>query len=56
MGQRLNEEVKRVETYLDQSTLAPLIEKVEEVLIRDQLQVIYTEAKELLHNEKYQGK
>jgi hypothetical protein len=36
--------------------LAALIKKVEEVLIRDQLQVIYTEAKALLHDEKHQGK
>jgi hypothetical protein len=32
-----------------------LIEKVEEVLIRDQLEVIYTEAKSLLRDEKHQG-
>jgi hypothetical protein len=33
-----------------------LIEKVEEVLIRDQLEVIYTEAEALLRDEKHQGK
>jgi hypothetical protein len=33
-----------------------LIEKVEEVMIRDQLEEIYTEAKSLLRDEKHQGK
>ncbi|CAF4223821.1 unnamed protein product, partial [Rotaria sordida] len=31
----------------------PLIKKVEEILIYDQLEAIYTEVKTLLHNEKY---
>ncbi|CAF4259328.1 unnamed protein product, partial [Rotaria magnacalcarata] len=48
-----DEEVHRVQSYLHPSTLAALIKKVEEVLIRDQLEVIYTEAKALLHNEKH---
>jgi len=33
-----------------------LIKKVEEVLIRDQLEAIYAEAKALLRDEKHQGK
>jgi hypothetical protein len=45
----------RIQSYLHPSTLAVLIEKVEEVLIRDQLEAIYTEAKALLHDEKHQG-
>ncbi|CAF3082797.1 unnamed protein product [Rotaria socialis] len=53
VAQRLDEEVHRVQSYLHPSTLAALIKKVEEVLIRDQLEVIYTEAKALLHNEKH---
>jgi hypothetical protein len=50
------EEVNRVHSYLHPSILHPLIEKVEEVLIHDQLEAIYTEANALLHNEKYEGK
>jgi hypothetical protein len=33
-----------------------LIKKVEEVLIRDQLEAIYAEAKALLRDEKHQGR
>jgi hypothetical protein len=33
-----------------------LIKKVEEVLIRDQLEAIYNEAKTLLRDEKHQGR
>jgi hypothetical protein len=33
-----------------------LIKKVEEVLIRDQLETIYTEAKALLRDEKHSGR
>jgi hypothetical protein len=33
-----------------------LIKKVEEVLIRDQLETIYIEAKTLLRDERHQGK
>ncbi|CAF1452806.1 unnamed protein product [Rotaria sordida] len=54
--QHLDEESHRVESYLHPSTLAPLIKKVEEILIYDQLEAIYTEVKTLLHNEKYSGK
>ncbi|CAF4837528.1 unnamed protein product [Rotaria sp. Silwood1] len=53
VAQRLDEEVHRVQSYLHPSTLAALIKKVEEVLIRDQLEAIYTEAKALLHAEKH---
>ncbi|CAF3144629.1 unnamed protein product [Rotaria sp. Silwood2] len=51
--QRLDEEVHRIQSYLHLSTLKPLVKIVEEVLIRDQLEAIYTEAKALLINEKY---
>ncbi|CAF3399706.1 unnamed protein product, partial [Rotaria sp. Silwood2] len=54
VAQRLDEEVHRVQSYLHPSTLSFLIKKVEEVLIRDQLDVIYTEAKILLRDERYQ--
>jgi hypothetical protein len=47
--------VHRVQSYLHPSTLQALIKKVEEVLVRDQLEVIYGEAKALLHDEKHQG-
>ncbi|CAF4397795.1 unnamed protein product, partial [Rotaria sordida] len=53
VAQRRDEEVNRVESYLDPSTLPALIKKVEEVLIRDQFEAIYTEAKALLHDEKH---
>lgn len=46
----------RVQSYLHPSTLPALIKKVEDVLIRDQLETIYTEAKLLLRNEKRSGK
>ncbi|CAF3741694.1 unnamed protein product [Rotaria sp. Silwood1] len=52
IDQRLDEEVHRVKSYLHSSTLGILIKKMEEVLIHDQLHVIYTEAKVLLYNEK----
>jgi cullin 1 len=55
VAQRLDEEVHRVQSYLHPSTLPALIKKVEEVLIRDQLEAIYTEAKALLRDEKHQG-
>ena len=56
VAQRLDEEVHRVQSYLHPSTLAALIKKVEEVLIRDQLETIYTEAKALLRDEKHSGR
>ncbi|CAF1000203.1 unnamed protein product [Didymodactylos carnosus] len=49
---RLNEEVHRVSSYLNPSTLNPLIKKCEDVLIRDQLETIYAECKALLNDEK----
>jgi cullin 1 len=55
VAQRLDEEVHRVQSYLHPSTLSALIKKVEEVLIRDQLDVIYTESKTLLRDERHQG-
>jgi hypothetical protein len=56
VAQRLDEEVHRIQSYLHSSTLAALIKKVEEVLIRDQLEAIYNEAKTLLRDEKHQGR
>jgi len=55
VAQRLDEEAHRVQSYLHPSTSSALTKKVEEVLIRDQLDVIYTEAKTLLRDEKHQG-
>ncbi|CAF2718458.1 unnamed protein product [Rotaria sp. Silwood2] len=54
--QRLDEEVHRIQSYLHSSTLKPFVKIVEEVLIRDQLEAIYTEAKALLIYEKYSDK
>ncbi|CAF3711241.1 unnamed protein product [Rotaria sp. Silwood1] len=51
--QRFQEEMCRVESYLHSSTLAPLIEKLEQIFILDQLEAIYTEAKTLLYDENY---
>lgn len=56
VSQRLDEEVHRVQSYLHPSTLPALIKKVEEVLIRDQLDVIYIEAKVLLRDERHHGR
>ena len=56
VAQRLDEEVHRVQSYLHVSTLPALIKKVEDVLIRDQLDVIYTESKILLRDERHQGR
>jgi len=53
--QRLEEEVHRVQSYLHPSTLQPLLQKVEDVLIRDQLDMFYKESKILLQNDNYQG-
>lgn len=55
VAQRLDEEVHRVQSYLHSSTLPALIKKVEEVLIRDQVEAIYGEAKTLLRDERHQG-
>ncbi len=55
VAQRLDEEVHRIQSYLHPSTLSALVKKVEEVLIRDQLDVIYTEAKTLLLDERHHG-
>ncbi len=54
--QRLDEEEHRIQSYLHPSTTNALIEKVEEVLILDRLEAIFTEAKVLLHDERHQGK
>ena len=56
VAQRLDEEVHRIQSYLHPSTSTALIKKVEDVLIRDQLEIIYAEAKALLHDEKHNGK
>ncbi len=56
VAQLLDEEVHRVQSYLHSSTLQPLIKRVEDVLIRDQLDVIYTESKTLLRDERHKGK
>ncbi|CAF5071231.1 unnamed protein product, partial [Rotaria sp. Silwood1] len=53
--QRFEEEKHRVHSYLHSSTEKPLIKKLEDVFIRDQLEAIYIEAKALLHDEKYSG-
>jgi len=55
VAQWLDEEVHRVQSYLHPSTLQLLIKNVEDVLIRDQLEVIYEEAKTLIHDERHQG-
>ena len=55
MAQRLDEEVHRVQSYLHPSTLSLLVKRVEEVLIRDQLEIIYVEAQKLLRDERHQG-
>ncbi|CAF2832753.1 unnamed protein product [Rotaria sp. Silwood2] len=49
----IDEELHRVQSYLHSSTLAPLIKKLEQIFIFDQLEAICTEAKTLLHNENY---
>ncbi|CAF3845871.1 unnamed protein product [Rotaria sp. Silwood1] len=51
--QRFEEEIRRVESYLHPSTLAPLMKNLERVLIHEQLEAIYTQAKALLHDENY---
>ncbi len=56
MAQRLDEEVHRVQSYLHPSTLPRLTKKLEDVLIRDRLDVIYEESKILLRDDRYQGK
>ena len=53
--QRLHEEEHFAQSYFNPSTLKPLITKVGQVLIRDQLLVIYTEAKTLFCVERNQG-
>ncbi|CAF3920883.1 unnamed protein product, partial [Rotaria sp. Silwood1] len=53
--QRFEEEIRRVESYLHPSTLAPLMKNLERVLIHEQLEAIYTQAKALLHDENYSG-
>jgi hypothetical protein len=45
-----------VSAYIHPSTIIKLIQKLEEILIRDQLLVIYTEAKLLIRDEKIEGK
>jgi cullin 1 len=55
VAQWLDEEVHRVQSYLHSSTLQPLIKKVEDLLIRNQLEMIYEEAKTLLRGERHQG-
>ncbi|CAF3953992.1 unnamed protein product [Rotaria sordida] len=54
VAQRLDEEVHRTQSYLHSSTLQILIENLEEILIHDQIQLIYAEAKILLHSESHQ--
>lgn len=53
---RLDEESHRIQSYLHVSTLSILTKTLEDVLIKDQLEVIYMEAKTLLQEEKHQGK
>ena len=56
VAQRLDEETRRVQSYLHTSTLLSLTKTLEDVLIRDQLEVIYLEAKALLREDKHQGR
>ena len=51
----MDEEIQRVTVYLHWSTVPKLEKKLEEVLIGDQLAVIYVEAKILIHEEKLEG-
>ncbi|CAF3872290.1 unnamed protein product [Rotaria sordida] len=51
--QWIDEELYRVQSYLHDSTSVPLTEILKQVFIHDQLEAIYTEAKTLLHDEKY---
>ncbi|CAF3249000.1 unnamed protein product [Rotaria sp. Silwood2] len=53
--QRFQEETYRVESYLHPSTLTPLMKNLERVLIHEQVEEIYTQAKALLHVENYSG-
>ncbi|UJR17070.1 hypothetical protein I4U23_003967 [Adineta vaga] len=50
---RFDEEEQRVRSYLHPSLLQPLIENLENILIRDRLDLIYDEAKILIRDERY---
>ncbi len=41
--------------YLHPSTISKVVKKLEEVLIRDQLEIIHAAAKDLIHDEKMSG-
>ena len=56
VAQRLDEEDRRVRSYLHRSTLPILIQRLDEVLIHDRLDVIYAEAKVLLRDNKQNGR
>ncbi|CAF4464968.1 unnamed protein product [Rotaria sp. Silwood2] len=51
--QRFQEETYRVQSYLHPSTLEPLMKNLERILIHEQVEEIYTQAKALLHDENY---
>ncbi|CAF4909860.1 unnamed protein product [Rotaria sp. Silwood2] len=53
--QRFQEETYRVQSYLHPSTLEPLMKNLERILIHEQVEEIYTQAKALLHDENYSG-
>ena len=52
---RLEEEESRIKDYIHPTTFEKLIPKIEEILITNQLERIYIEAKELVHKEKIEG-
>lgn len=56
VAQRLDEEDRRVQSYLHRSTLPALTQRLNEVLIHDRLDVIYAESKILLHDNKQNGR
>ncbi|CAF3507130.1 unnamed protein product [Adineta steineri] len=54
VAQRLTEEEHRVKSYLHSSTLGSLLFILDDVLIRNKLDLIYAGAEFLLHNDKKQ--
>lgn len=56
VAQRFDEEERRVRSYLHHSTLPILLERLDQVLIRDRLDVIYGESQVLLRENKQNGR